>query len=409
MEQHRHIHSHYHFHSHSQAAAEPSPQPVNDLGSTSRRSFFRILMGGALAGASVLEVAFHRAAWARAASTESNENLFDLQKVSDGVFFAQARAQAAVNCNAAIFVRSKDVVVVDAHAKPSAAASLIAQLKREVTSKPVRYVINTHFHLDHTQGNPAYRAASEKVDFISTKATRQLMTDLGAARTRAALNSIPEQIETLRKQSEKASSAEDKAFCADQIRQLQAFAAELKTYTPELPTITFDDSYLLKDSTFDLHLDFQGKAHTAGDLFVFCPQQRAIATGDVCMGWIPNLGDGYPKSWPRTLDKVAQVDFKQILGGHGALQSDRVVMTSLRNYIEELTERVEHAKEKGLTVADMQKQITTVSLKSLQSNGYGAYVMKSMAAGIPFFGGMPSLQDLINGNIEHVFKNLDKA
>ena len=404
MKEHQHTHSHYQFHTHPHLPRRANGSEVN-----SRRNFFRTLMGGALTGASVLELAFHRAAWARAASSDSDSNLFNLQTVSDGVFFAQARAQAAVNCNAAIFVRSKDVVVVDAHAKPSAAATLIAQLKREVTPKPVRYVINTHFHLDHTQGNHAYRATSEKVDFIATNATRQLMADQGPARTKTALDAIPEQIETLRKQSEKASSAENKAFCADQIRQLQAFATELKNLTPELPTITFDSSHFLQDSAFDLHLDFQGKAHTAGDLFVFCPQKRSIATGDVCMGWIPNLGDGYPKAWPGTLDKVAQFDFKHILGGHGALQSDRVVMTSLRNYVEELTGRVERAKERGLSVNDMQKEITVASLTSLKSNGYGAYVIRSMAAGIPFVGAMPSLQDLVNGNIGHIYINLDKA
>jgi hypothetical protein len=86
-----------------------------------------------------LELAYHRAAWARAAAPGSDSNLFDIQQVANGIYFALARPQAMLNCNAAIFVRSKDVVVVDTHSKPSAAASLIGQMKREVTPKPVRY------------------------------------------------------------------------------------------------------------------------------------------------------------------------------------------------------------------------------------------------------------------------------
>ncbi len=163
------------------------------------------------------------------------------RRLREGVFFAQARPQAEINCNAAVFVRSKDVVVVDAHSKPSAAAALIAQLKREVTTKPVRYVINTHFHWDHTQGNHAYRATGDKVDFIATNATKQLLSDLGTARTKASLDAVPKQIETLQKRAEKATSGEEKAFCADQIRQLEAYQADLKDYSPELPTITFDE------------------------------------------------------------------------------------------------------------------------------------------------------------------------
>ena len=154
------------------ATSSPAPHPDNhvvaDDGHTSRRDFLRALMGSVLAGASILELAYHRAAWARAAAPTSDPNLFDLQKVANGIYFARAHPQAMTNCNAAIFVRSKDVVVVDTHSKPSAAASLIGQMKREITTKPVRYVINTHFHWDHTQGDHAYRLTGEKVDFIAS-------------------------------------------------------------------------------------------------------------------------------------------------------------------------------------------------------------------------------------------------
>jgi len=406
---HHHHHPHGHEHSHTHTARWQNHTDPEE-GRTSRRDFLRSLMGGALAGASILELAYHRAAWARAgAAAGSDANLFDLQKAAEGVFFAQARPQAAINCNAAIFVRSKDVVVVDAHSKPSAAAALIAQLKREVTTKPVRYVVNTHFHWDHTQGNPAYRATGSKVDFIATAATKQLMTDLGPARTKASLDEVPQQVEALKKRAEKAASAEEKAFCADQIRQLEAYAAELKNYAPELPTMTFDKSYELKDSALDLQLDFHGHAHTAGDVFVFCPQQHAIATGDACIGWLPNLGDGFPKVWPRTLDEVAKSDFDRVLGGHGAIQTSRNVMTNLRNYIEELAGRVERAKEAGMSLDEMKKQITVASLKSLASNGYGDYLMKSMAAGQAHFGDPAPLQEGIDGSIADTLKNLDRV
>src|SRR5579864_9814632 len=141
----------------------------------SRRDFFQQLVGGAMAGASVLEMGFFRAAVARAQAPAASGQLFDIQKIADGVYFALAHPQALTNCNAAIFVNSQDVLVVDAHSKPSAAASLIAQIREEVTSKPVRYVVNTHFHYDHTQGDPAYRAAGGKVEIIASEATKQLV------------------------------------------------------------------------------------------------------------------------------------------------------------------------------------------------------------------------------------------
>jgi cyclase len=407
-----------HQHPHGSALAHHDPYPnhhsgrhhhgADSSGQASRRDFLRVLMGGALASASVLELAFHRAAWARAADPV-NANLFDLQQAANGVFFAHAHAQAMINCNAAVFVRSKDVVVVDAHSKPSAAAALIAQIGREITAKPVRYVINTHFHWDHTQGNQAYAQTGSKVDFIATTFTKQLMSDLAVPRMRASLDEVPRQIDTLRDRAARSTSPEEKSFCSDQIRQMKAYVAELSNYTLELPTITFDKSYSLADPALDLHLEFHGHAHTAGDLFVFCPQQRALATGDASHGWMPNIADGFPRRWPHTIDEVSQADFKYVLGGHGPLQSDRTVMMNQRNYIEELTEKVEDGKKIGLTLAELKQRLTVASLRSLQSNGYAAFLTRSQADGSPHFGQMPPLQNDVNDNISDVFNNLDRV
>jgi cyclase len=401
----QHPHGHPHVHSHVNNHVEP------ERSGTSRRDFLRVLMGGALTGASVMELAWHRAAWARAGGAEADAKLFDLQKAADGVYFAKARPQALINCNGAVFVRSKDVVVVDAHSKPSAAAALVAQIRREITDKPVRYVVNTHFHWDHTLGDPAYRQNGLKVDIVASNATKKLMSDLSVPRLKESLEQIPPEIEKYRKRAEASTSSAEKAFCAEQIRQLEAYQAEMKDFSLELPTITFDDSYVLRDPAFDLHLDFHGHAHTAGDVFAFCPQQRAIATGDASHGWVPNLGDGYPHDWPATIDKVMKADFKYVLGGHGPMQSDRVVMTNQRNYIEELTGKVEEGKRDGLTVEEMQKRFTVHSLRSLQSNGYAAFLTRIQSEGHPRFSEADDspLQQDINGNIRDIFKNLDRA
>jgi cyclase len=396
-----HSHSHEHSHPHNHAAAGD--------GLTSRRDFLRVLMGGALAGASILELAYHRAAWARAAAPGSDSNLFDIQQVANGIYFAQARPQAMLNCNAAIFVRSKDVVVVDTHSKPSAAASLIGQMKREVTPKPVRYVINTHFHWDHTQGSAAYRRTGEKVDFIASAATRDLMAKLSVDRMKASVGEVPKQIDGLRKRAAHSTSAAEKAFCADQVRQLEAYQAELKDYTPELPTITFDKSYVLQDPSYDLHIDFRGHAHTAGDVVVFCPQERAIATGDVIHGFLPFIADGFPRIWPGTIDAIGQADFRNIMPGHAALQTDRTVMTNLRNYIEELTGKVEQGKKAGWTVAEMQQRITVASLKSLHSNGYAGYLARMSEQSHSHFEKLPPLQNDVNVNIGEIYRNLDRT
>src|SRR6202790_5522326 len=199
-------------HDHSHATHSHGPHSHSTHGHTSRRDFFQQLVGGAMAGASVLEMGFFRAAVARAQAPAASTQLFDIQKIADGVYFALAHPQALTNCNAAIFVNSQDVLVVDAHSKPSAAASLIAQIKKEVTTKPVRYLVNTHFHWDHTQGDAAYRATGGKVEIIASETTKQLLAQNARNRLKDSLDGVPQIIEGLKARLAKASSAAEKEF-----------------------------------------------------------------------------------------------------------------------------------------------------------------------------------------------------
>lgn len=375
----------------------------------SRRDFFRRTFGGVLAGASIVEEAFLRATWARAQSAGASTDLFKIEKVADGVYAALARPQVLTNCNAAIFVNSRDVLVVDAHSKPSAAASLIAQIKKDVTTKPVRYLVNSHFHWDHTQGDSAYKTGGGKVDIITSEATKQLMTQLSRDRLKESLDAVPQQIDDVQAHLARATSAADKELYAEQIRQLKAYQIEMRSYTLELPTITFAKSYVIKDSAGDLHLEFHGRAHTSGDVAVFSPKKRVVAAGDVVIGFLPNIADGYPRPWPATIDSVGRLTFDRIIPGHGPVQTDRSRMAQMRNYIEELTALVESGKKAGKPLAELQKTLTVASVKSLQSNGYGDYVADNLKNFTVYLGQRTALEDRLAANVEAIYKNLDRA
>ena len=105
---------------------------------------------------------------------------FDIKKVADGVHVAVAAPAYKVNCNTAIIENDDGVMVVDTHSKPSAARVIVEQL-RGMTSKPVRYVVNTHFHWDHWHGNEVYPAAYPNAEIVSNDITREAMcSDAGA-------------------------------------------------------------------------------------------------------------------------------------------------------------------------------------------------------------------------------------
>jgi len=398
-----HDHDHHHDHGHDPASVHVHGHHH------SRRDFFSRVFGSALVGATVLEEAFLRASWARAQSNGASTNLFDIQKIADGVYAAVSKPQLLTNCNAAIFVGSKDVVIVDAHSKPSAASALIAQIKKEVTTKPVRYLVNTHFHWDHSQGDRAYKAAagSGKLDIIASETTKQWMVEQGRNRLKESLDGVPGMIDTLR--ARLAKNPAEKAFCEDNIRKLQAYQAEMKDYPLELPTITFAKEYQIKDPAGDLHLAFHGKAHTAGDIAVYCPQKKVIAAGDVVIGFLPNLGDGYPRPWPKTIDSIGGLEFNSVIPGHGPVQQGRARMTQMRNYIEELTGRVEAAKKAGKPLDEVRKIITPDSLSSLKSNGYGSWVNENLTKYAVYIGPRTAFQDRLTQNIDAIYKNLDRA
>ena len=98
---------------------------------------------------------------------------FDVVKVTEGVFAAIPKAGIPVGSNGAFVVNDDDVLVVDTHYRPSYARELLAEIKK-VTPLPVRYVVNTHWHNDHVQGNQAYVNVWPKgVEFLSHVSARE--------------------------------------------------------------------------------------------------------------------------------------------------------------------------------------------------------------------------------------------
>src|SRR2546425_1071635 len=130
-------------------------------------------------------------------SPESGDARFDIMKVADGVYAAVAAPAYKVNCNTAIIESDDGVVIVDTHSKPSAARVIVDRL-RELTPKPVRYVINTHFHWDHWHGNEVYPAAHPGAEIVSNDITREAMRRKGLKRIDDHRRQVPVEIAKLK-------------------------------------------------------------------------------------------------------------------------------------------------------------------------------------------------------------------
>src|SRR5215467_8218392 len=164
------------------------------------------------------------------------DDLFDIKPVADGVYAAIAKPAYKVNCNAAIIILDDGVLVVDTHSKPSAARALIEQIK-ELTPKPVKFVVNTHFHWDHYQGNEAYPSSwPVGVEIISSEATRTSIEQRGIPRVKHEIVTMPAEIEKLKADAAAAIDPAQKAKLNSDLAQAQDYFSELKTMQVTLPT-----------------------------------------------------------------------------------------------------------------------------------------------------------------------------
>src|SRR5881398_1246667 len=182
----------------------------------------------------------------------SGDARFDIKKVADGVHVAVAAPAYKVNSNTAIIESDDGVMVVDTHSKPSAARVVIAHL-RELTSKPVRYVVNTHFHWDHWHGNEAYPAAYPDAEIVSNQITREAMVKKGLKRIADHVRNVPAEIARLRADLAAATPERD-------LRLAEAYLAEVKALAPPLPTIAFERTMTLYRRDREIQLLHLGRA-----------------------------------------------------------------------------------------------------------------------------------------------------
>jgi len=286
------------------------------------------------------------------------EDLFDIKPVADGVYAAIAKSAYRVNCNAAIILFEDGVLVVDTHSKPSAARALIAQIKK-LTDKPVKYVVNSHFHYDHYQGNEAYPSAwPADIEIISSEATRANIQRLGIPRIKNEIVSMPQEIAILKGDLEKATSAYKKEGIRKNLVQAEAYLAELKTMQVTLPNMTFDRSLILHRNSRTVEILWLGRAHTDGDVWVFLPKEKVLVTGDALHGWTPFMGDSYPYDWIQTLDAAEKLDFDYVISGHGDVMQDKQKFELWKQYFRDLMEHTAAAYADGASLEETKKRVS---------------------------------------------------
>ncbi|HSA57238.1 MAG TPA: MBL fold metallo-hydrolase [Gemmatimonadaceae bacterium] len=300
----------------------------------------------------------------RAAGAQPN-TLQPPRQLAPGVYaILQGEPIVIADANVLIVINDEDVIVVDANILPGSARHVIGEI-RKLTPKPVRYVINTHWHSDHHYGNAVYREAYPGVEFIQHVNTRR---DIIARDVPALAKNVetgyPEQLARIRKALEtgKTSTGADvtpamRSDFTNLIPILEAFVTEMKV-TPLVPgTLVVQDSLVLHRGDRRIIVKYLGRGNTAGDLVVHLPKERIVATGDLVVHPIPFSFFSHLGDWPNTLRALKGIDAGTIMPGHGPIMADWAYVDQLIPLIESTWEQVKRAVASGADLETTRKQV----------------------------------------------------
>jgi glyoxylase-like metal-dependent hydrolase (beta-lactamase superfamily II) len=282
---------------------------------------------------------------------------YQFEKVADGIYYATG----GLGSNNVVIVNDQDVLIVDTGTTPATARAFLADIKM-LTDKPVRYVVNSHWHYDHTDGNSIF---GPEVQIIATDFLRMAMTTYDVLHREPWLTSVSQYgavaQDGLRKQIADEKDAGKKAQLSKQLADMQKIAADLKEVNPTPPTVTYSNKMVLHRGKREIDLLFLGRGHTGGDTVVYLPNEKIVCTGDLMESRLAYMGDAYFDEWVTTLEALKKLDYNVDLPGHGVPFTNKSLVTAFQSYLTDLTTQAGKLKTQGVSADDAAKRVDLTS------------------------------------------------
>jgi cyclase len=302
---------------------------------------------------------------------------FEMVKVAEGVY-AAIRTEPpglTVNANSVFIINDEDVIVVDTTLTPGSAKEELAALRR-LTAKPVRYVINTHWHDDHIMGNQVYREAFPGAEFIAHAKTLEYLPTTGLANRKQAMSEqgYPQFIAALRSRLEKNVSVfggplddEERSTLASDIKIAERYMAENRGASVVLPTITLEDRLTLHRAGRTIDIMYLGRGHTSGDIVVHLPREGVLITGDLVIWPVPYVGNpqSHPADWGATLEKLIALRPTAIIPGHGPVLRDDAYLKLMARLFASIKQQAGAAVARGLSLEQTRKSVNLDEFQNL--------------------------------------------
>ena len=308
---------------------------------------------------------------------------FEMTKVADDIyaFVFDNPLGPAVDGTAVVIINRDDVVVVDAQNTPVSTRRVLAEI-RKLTSNPVRYVITTHWHGDHWEGNQVYQDAFPGVEFIAHFHTRddiekQALTTFDSTYHHVLpqyLTEFEARYATGTRRDGKAYTHEDSVYMETSIALFRWLVPTVKEIRHVPPTMVVADSLVLHRGDRTIAIRWLGRGNTRGDLSVWLPKERVLATGDLLVHPGPYSFGSYLGEWIQTLGKLRALDARVIIPGHGAIQHDDRYLDQVVELLQYTLDQARAAVAKGLDLEATRKAIDFASFRQRFTGGERARI-----------------------------------
>ena len=276
----------------------------------------------------------------------------ELTKLNDSVFARIVSPDGNAVGNSGVVVFDQSVLIFDTHFTPEAGAALLAAI-RTSTPKPIRYVINSHWHADHTHGNQVFADAF----LIASANARRDVLQIDLPSLNRTMSITQTQLRKLRQEMAKSADPSQSGPLREQIKAREDYAQTMSKLKLMAPFMVLDDGLIIRDGKQEARILFLGAGHTDGDIVCFLPAHKIAFVGDLLFNRaIPNVQDANILEWMKTLREIMKLDAEKFVPGHGPIGTKKDVEELLR-YFEELKAMVQTAVDRGDSLEQATKEI----------------------------------------------------
>ena len=302
---------------------------------------------------------------------------FETVKVAEGVYaFIEAPGKAIVSGNSVLVVGEDAALVVDTGHHPELSRRMTEEIRR-LTAKPVKYVVNTHWHNDHVAGNSVFAAAFPEARFIAHAFTAEILdTQVRPYYGEPCVGLLRSQTKPLREAYDKGVTLDGKPLdaarrerYADFLAQGEVAMEECKAFRFRGADIAFNERVTLRLGKRHAEVLWLGRANTGGDAVVHVPDAKVVVTGDIVVHPFPFATQSYIGEWAAVLRKLEAMEASAIIPGHGPVMRDKKYVADLAELMESIMKQARAAYRPGITVEELRAKIDVEPFKQRFARG----------------------------------------